>query len=242
MTIATVLAMAVIDSINPSAIVVTLALLSISESRAVVQVTIYVVAIFVTYFTLGAMMLLGIDALLPFLGGVLRSPAGLITQSLVGLGLLVYSLTASTSRSSSVVVRSPSARTYLALAVWGVSVTALELPTAIPYFAAIALITKAELPIAAGAAARPVQLDFRFTANCPSCWAGSIRRASGGTVRSSPSTAARRSSRDHALGRWSPRGRVVYNGHDRAGCASALSPVLAECDWGGWIGSLPELD
>ena len=151
MTIATVLAMAVIDSINPSAIVVTLALLSISESRAVVQVTIYVVAIFVTYFALGAMMLLGIDALLPFLGGVLRSPAGLITQSLVGLGLLVYSLTASTSRSSSVVVRPPSARTYVALAVLGVSVTALELPTAIPYFAAIAMITKAELPIAAWA-------------------------------------------------------------------------------------------
>ena len=59
------LALAVLDSINPSAIVVTLYLLS--HERVTAQVVVYVAAIFLTYLTLGAMMMVGIDALLPSL-------------------------------------------------------------------------------------------------------------------------------------------------------------------------------
>ena len=151
MTIAGVLFLAVIDSINPSAIVVTLYLLSMAGSRALVQVIVYVGAIFITYLLLGVMMVLGIESLLPSLGGVLRGWTGLIAQSLVGLVLLVYSLTAASTRQSSPVVARPSASTYAALVMLGVSVTAMELPTAIPYFAAIALISEAGLPIRAWA-------------------------------------------------------------------------------------------
>lgn len=151
MTIAGVLLLAVIDSINPSAIVVTLYLLSNARSRALVQVVVYVGAIFITYLLLGVLMVLGIGVLLPPLGGVLRSWPGLIAQSLVGLALLVYSLTASTNPASSHVVARPSASTYAALVLLGMGVTAMELPTAIPYFAAIALIAEAELPIRAWA-------------------------------------------------------------------------------------------
>ena len=151
MTIAGVLFLAVIDSINPSAIVVTLYLLSNARSRALVQVAVYVCAIFITYLLLGVMMVLGIGVLLQSLGGVLRSRPGLIAQSLVGLALLVYSVTASSNRLSSQVVARPSASTYAALVMLGVGVTALELPTAVPYLAAIALISEAELPIRAWA-------------------------------------------------------------------------------------------
>ena len=149
MTLAGVLFLAVIDSINPSAIVVTLWLLSVARARALVQVVVYVGAIFITYLLLGVMMVLGIGVLLPSLGGLLRSRPGLVAQSLVGLALLVYSLTASAKGPSSPVVSRPSARTYASLVLLGVSVTAMELPTAIPYFAAIALIVEAELPIRA---------------------------------------------------------------------------------------------
>ena len=138
-----------IDSINPSAIVVTLWLLSVARARALVQVVVYVGAIFITYLLLGVMMVLGIGVLLPSLGGLLRSRPGLVAQSLVGLALLVYSLTASAKGPSSHVVSRPSSRTYAALVLLGVSVTAMELATAIPYFAAIALIVEAELPIRA---------------------------------------------------------------------------------------------
>ena len=149
MTLVALLALAVFDSINPSAIVVTLYLLSVSKSGVLAKVLVYVGAIFVTYLTLGVMMVLGLGALAPSLGDVLRTRGGLIAQSLVGLALLVYSLTASTTRTSAPVVAPPSASTYAALAALGVTVTAMELPTAIPYFAAVALITEAGLPIQA---------------------------------------------------------------------------------------------
>ena len=96
-------------------------------------------------------MVLGIDALVPSLGDVLGSRTGLVAQTLIGLALLVYSLRASTARTPSQAVSHPSAGTYAALAALGVSVTAMELPTAIPYFAAVALITEAKLPIQAWA-------------------------------------------------------------------------------------------
>jgi cytochrome c biogenesis protein CcdA len=96
-------------------------------------------------------MVMGIGVVLPSLGGVLRGLPGLIAESLVGLALLVYGLTASPKRPSSQASSRPSARTYAALVLLGVSVTAMELPTAVPYFAAIALIVEAELPIRAWA-------------------------------------------------------------------------------------------
>ena len=49
------LALALVDSINPSAIVVTLYLLS--RGRAPAQVAVYVAAIFLTYLTLGVTMM-----------------------------------------------------------------------------------------------------------------------------------------------------------------------------------------
>jgi hypothetical protein len=79
------LALAVVDSINPSAIVVTLYLLS--REREPAQILVYVAAIFLTYLTLGAMMMLGFDALLPSLTAD-GDRLGLVLQGLVGLAML----------------------------------------------------------------------------------------------------------------------------------------------------------
>lgn len=147
MTVVGVLLLAVVDSINPSAIVVTLYLLSTAGSRALTHVAVYIGAIFSTYLLLGVTMVLGVESLLPSLGGALGGPAGLVTQSLVGLALLGYSLAAPTGRQPSPVVARPSASTYAALGMLGVGVTVMELPTAVPYFAAIALIAEAALPM-----------------------------------------------------------------------------------------------
>jgi len=139
------LALALVDSINPSAIVVTLYLLG--RQRVPARVVVYVAAIFVTYLTLGAMMMSGIDALLPSVRTLANSRFGFIVQSLIGLAMLVYAVRApATARSAPRV--EPRAATYTALALLGVTVTAMELPTAVPYFGAIALLTAADLPTA----------------------------------------------------------------------------------------------
>jgi cytochrome c biogenesis protein CcdA len=139
------LALALVDSINPSALVVTLYLLS--RERVATQVVVYVAAIFVTYLTLGAVMMAGLDAVLPSLSVPGGGRLGLIAQGLVGLALFLYAIRAPPTAKSTPRVEA-SATSYAALATLGVTVTALELPTAVPYFGAIALLTSAELPLA----------------------------------------------------------------------------------------------
>ena len=139
------LALALVDSINPSAIVVTLYLLS--GGRMPAQIVVYVAAIFVTYLTFGVMMMAGIDALLPSLGIIASGRVGLIVQGLIGLTMLVYAIRAPTAAKSAPRTE-PSSSSYAALAVLGVTVTTMELPTALPYFGAIALLTAADLPMA----------------------------------------------------------------------------------------------
>lgn len=136
------LALALVDSINPSAIVVTLYLLS--RERAAPQVLAYVAAIFLTYLALGMLMMSGLDALLPSLQAA-DGRVGLIVQGIVGLALLLYGLRAPAISNSPPLAAEPDATTYAALALLGVSVTAMELPTAVPYFGAIALLTSANL-------------------------------------------------------------------------------------------------
>jgi cytochrome c biogenesis protein CcdA len=138
-------ALALVDSINPSAIVVTLYLLS--RERAPAQILVYVAAIFVTYLTLGVMMMLGIDALLPSLKTAINGRLGFIVQGLIGLAMLLYAIRAPTTARSARQVE-PGASTYTALSLLGVTVTTMELPTAMPYFGAIALLTTADLPMA----------------------------------------------------------------------------------------------
>ena len=145
MTIASLIALAAVDSVNPSAIVITLYLLS--RERAPVQVAVYLVAIFITYSAFGVTMMLGIDILLPSAGSIFRSRTGLIAQALVGIVLLVYSLRASTEVTSPRAPVAPSMGTLAALVTLGASVTVMELPTALPYFAAIALLTSEELRV-----------------------------------------------------------------------------------------------
>jgi len=139
------LALALLDSINPSAIVVTLYLLS--GGRAPAQIVVYIAAIFLTYLTLGVMMMSGIDALLPSVGTMGSGRLGLIVQGLIGLTMLLYAIRAPTTAKSAPRLE-PSASSYAALALVGVTVTTMELPTAVPYFGAIALLTAADLPMA----------------------------------------------------------------------------------------------
>ena len=139
------LALALLDSINPSAIVVTLYLLS--RQRVPAQVAVYVGAIFLTYLTLGTMMMLGIGALLPSSRTMGGGRLEFIAQGLVGLAMLLYATLAPTTARQARRAE-PSASTHAGLALLGVTVTAMELPTAVPYFGATALLTSAGLPMA----------------------------------------------------------------------------------------------
>jgi cytochrome c biogenesis protein CcdA len=139
------IALALVDSVNPSAIVVTLYLLS--GGRSATRIGVYVAAIFLTYLMLGVTMLSGVDALRPLVGAFSGGRLGVVVQGLIGLAMLVFAIRAPATVSPAPQAE-PSARSYAALALLGVTVTIMELPTAVPYFAAVALLTAADLPIA----------------------------------------------------------------------------------------------
>lgn len=143
--IISLLALAVVDSINPSAIAVTLYLLG--QGRSTAQVVTYLLAIFGTYLTMGVAMMLGLGAVLPGVQSFAEGRLGLVVQSLIGLAMLVYAVRAPAA-SPSTRRPEPHAATIAAIALLGVTVTALELPTAVPYFGAVALLTSASLPMA----------------------------------------------------------------------------------------------
>ena len=92
MEYAALLALAVADSVNPSAIVVALYLLT--RPGPAPQVLTYIGAIFLTYFTLG-LLLSGVSLLWPAAGDPWRSRWGLLLQMAIGSALrclAVYNL------------------------------------------------------------------------------------------------------------------------------------------------------
>lgn len=142
--IGAVLALAVVDAINPSALVVALYLLS--QPNVVPRLLAYVAGILVSYFAVGCALMLGAGALFARFGAALDHPVAWGVQGALGALLLAYALFAPKQGADS--MRPPAAprRSGLAgMVLLGATVTVLEMVTALPYFAAIAIMVGAGL-------------------------------------------------------------------------------------------------
>ena len=135
--LSSLLLLALLDSLNPSALVVALWLLS--RPRPAQRLLAYVGGILVSYLAIGVAMMLGFTALSEPLGRVLDHPVALVVQGLLGAALLVYAIFAPSTAHAAHEPHAPATGTLLSFAVLGMAVTLAELVTALPYFAAIAL-------------------------------------------------------------------------------------------------------
>jgi cytochrome c biogenesis protein CcdA len=136
-----VFGLALLDSINPSALAVTLYLL-VSERSYAPRVLTYVAAVFVTYLAAGVLLLLGLDTVWGYVDG----PVAYAVQGIVGAVLLIYGIFAPSEKGEAK-TRVPSSRGFAAIFLLGVTVTAIEFSTAFPYLGAIALLTRADLAV-----------------------------------------------------------------------------------------------
>jgi cytochrome c biogenesis protein CcdA len=142
-----IVGLAVVDSINPSALLATIALL-LRGRPARPLVAVYLVAVLVTYLAIGLALTLGLG-LTP--RAVLQSDATYLAQGVLGAAMLAYAVAAPGRRREpgrAAPRRLPAARRPLAVFALGVAVTVLELPTALPYLGAVGAITRAELAVA----------------------------------------------------------------------------------------------
>lgn len=131
--------LALIDSLNPSALIVTLYLLN--GPRPVRAVTAYMAGVFFTYLTVGILLMLGLDALFFAYRDVLWGPAAYAVQALLGAAMLIYSIAADTRKPSETEERLAKVTSPAGLVALGSVVTLVELSTALPYLGATGLLT-----------------------------------------------------------------------------------------------------
>jgi hypothetical protein len=129
-----IVGLAALDSINPSALLATVALL-LRGRPARPLVAVYVAAVLVTYFAIGLALTLGLG-LTP--ETVVRSDAAYLAQAALGAGMLAYAVLApgrTRLRAAAAPRRLPAATRPAAVFALGVAVTALELPPPCPTWA-----------------------------------------------------------------------------------------------------------
>jgi cytochrome c biogenesis protein CcdA len=141
---AAVLGLAVLDSVNPSALLATLYLL-LRSGRYVTNVLSYVAGVFGSYLLFGLLLLFGLDVFWGYLDG----PVVYAIQGIVGAALFLYGILSPSKKKNESEeqprIRMPGAQHPAAMLGLGVTITVFELPTALPYFAAIAIMTDSDV-------------------------------------------------------------------------------------------------
>lgn len=149
------LCLAVVDSFNPSALIITGVLLikSRKEDR-LVNILAYVAGIFVSYFILGALLFLGADEFIDTIKNISSSTIYQVVQLVIGLSLLLYAVIAPVELKPSIKKRRELRVGKILgpklLFFYGAYVTTAELITALPYFAAITLLVNAQVNMVIG--------------------------------------------------------------------------------------------
>lgn len=138
--------LALLDSLNPSALIVTLYLLS--GSRPTRTVTAYMAGVFITYLGIGILLMLGLDALITAYRDFMWGPTAYAAQALIGAAMLIYSLLADSRKPSETEQRLANVTSLAGLVVLGSVVTVVELTTALPYLGATGLLATLDWPVA----------------------------------------------------------------------------------------------
>lgn len=138
------LGLALLDSINPSALAMTLFLVTTGARAG--RVLTYIAAVFVTYFTIGLLLMLGLTTLLGTFQSVFENTAAYMVQAIIGAAMLIYSFSPNKLEQDSVETKAPRSQGFAAMFLLGVTITVAEFPTAFPYLGAIGILNSLELP------------------------------------------------------------------------------------------------
>lgn len=146
--LASVFGLALLDSVNPSALVVTISLL-VSSTAYRARVATYLSAVFLASFVLGVVLMLGLGGRWDTVGGWFDHPVVKAGQGIVGAGLLLYGALAPSTAGRPRAAPEPRAPGLGGVFLLGLTITVVEFSTALPYFGAIGLLTDADLSAAA---------------------------------------------------------------------------------------------
>lgn len=139
-TLVSLVGLALLDSINPSALAVTIYLL-LGGGSYVSRVMTYLAAVFATYLGIGVLLMLGLGSVWEYVDG----PGAYVVQGIIGALLLGYAVLAPEKPRREERSRTPRSRSPGAIFLLGVTITVVEFSSAFPYLGAIAILTNADL-------------------------------------------------------------------------------------------------
>lgn len=137
--------LALVDSLNSSALAV--ALLLLTQERPAAKITAYMAGVFVTYLSIAVLLMLGIGTLFTRLNDALFSPTAYGVQAAVGAALFIYSWVADPKKRPRPLERVSGAMGGAALFLLAAAVTVMELSTALPLLGAVGLLTYLQWPV-----------------------------------------------------------------------------------------------
>lgn len=135
--------LAVLDMLSPTALGVTVYLLLYERQRIAGRLFVYLLTVGSIYFSCGLLLLLGLEYVLDFFTGVLKSQFMSSSIFLLGLLLLIGSFYVPKRQKKASNI-STSTGLFVMIGM-GMTTALLEIGMAVPYFAAIGLMVTAEL-------------------------------------------------------------------------------------------------
>lgn len=142
----TVGGLALLDTLSPATLGVTVYLLLTERERLSSRLMIYLASVAAFYFSVGVALMLGLDALLPAMSSLLENRTISWGLFILGAILFIASFYYPKSKKSSNMPR-PRSKSMAAMIALGFTTSLIEVGTALPYFAAIGLMTAHQLPL-----------------------------------------------------------------------------------------------
>lgn len=135
--------LAILDTLSPTTIGVTIYLLLTDKERLTKRLFVYLLTVAGCYFVVGVSLMLGLNFLFEIISGVFQNRIVSWTLFIIGALLFIASFYIPPKKSSK--LPSPKSNSILSIIALGFTTTLIEAGTAFPYFAAISILTTSNL-------------------------------------------------------------------------------------------------
>ncbi|ANA82414.1 hypothetical protein C7121_23350 [Paenibacillus glucanolyticus] len=135
--------LSLLDMLSPAALGITVYLLLSERDRLISRLGVYLVTVAGFYFLVGAALMLGLDAVMKSVSDIFQNRTVSWMMAILGGVLFVASFYVPTKKTSA--PRRPKSKSFGAMIGLGFTTSLIEVATALPYFAAVGLMTTAQL-------------------------------------------------------------------------------------------------